>query len=159
MRDEYNNDLAFQCLSFGTDFNFNQNDHVLKITQLLELNTTLSLKKEMYQKNFVLYEQELDRIVKSFQYQLVVYDESELFRQHTDSLFSYPYEQRKSILGKEQIFFKQLGHEAFTVSFSLSDVCLEGHYSDQIINVIKKTIDLIGKFWNSVIMQKDDDES
>ena len=84
----------------------------------------------MYKKNFDLYEEELDRIVKSFQYQLVVYDESELFRQHDDSLFSYPYEQRKSILGKEQIFFKQVGHEAFTVSFSLSDVCLEGHYSD-----------------------------
>ena len=34
----------------------------------------------MYQQNFELYEEELDRIVKNFQYQLVVYDESELFR-------------------------------------------------------------------------------
>ena len=38
-------------------------------------------------------------------------------------------------------------------------MCLEGHYSDQIINVIQKTIDLVGTFVNSVIMQKDDDES
>ena len=47
---------------------------------MLEKNQTLALKMEMYKKNFELYEQELDRIVKSFQYQLVVYDESELFR-------------------------------------------------------------------------------
>jgi len=100
-RDKFDNDLAFECLSFGLDFNFDQNTHVNKIAKLLENNQTLALKMEMYQRNFDLYEQELDRIVKGFQYQLVVYDESELFRQHTDSLFTYPYEQRKSILGKE----------------------------------------------------------
>ena len=67
-------------MSFGLDFNFDQNTHVNKIVKLLEKNQTLALKMEMYKKNFELYEQELDRIVKSFQYQLVVYDESELFR-------------------------------------------------------------------------------
>ena len=67
-------------MSFGLDFNFDQNTHVNKIAKLLEKNQTLALRKEMYQRNFELYEQELDRIVKNFQYQLVVYDESELFR-------------------------------------------------------------------------------
>lgn len=65
-RDHYDGDLAFECLSLGVDFNFKQNKHVIKIAELLKYNDTLTLKKEMYQKNFDMYEQELDRIVKSF---------------------------------------------------------------------------------------------
>ena len=41
----------------------------------------------MYTRNFNLYEKELDRIMHQFQYQLVVYDESEQFREYDDPLF------------------------------------------------------------------------
>ena len=41
----------------------------------------------MYERNFDFFEIELNRIIQNFQYQLVVYDESEQFRQHSDPLF------------------------------------------------------------------------
>jgi hypothetical protein len=40
-------------------------------------NQTLTEQREMYKKNLEAFEQELDRIVKNFQYQVVLYDESE----------------------------------------------------------------------------------
>ena len=35
---------------------------------------------------------------------------------------------------------KQEGHQAFTISFSLSDVCLEGQFYDQISNIVRDSI-------------------
>ena len=64
-----------------------------------------------------------------------MYDESELFRQYDHDLFNYPFEPRKSILGKQEINFEQQGHEAYTVKFDLSDVCLEGHYMAELYNI------------------------
>ena len=57
----------------------------------------------MYNRNFQLYEKELNRMMNNFQFQLVVYDESEQFREYTDELFDYPYEARKQIMGKQQL--------------------------------------------------------
>ena len=34
-RQNYNNDMAFECLSLSTDFNFAQNPHAVKITELI----------------------------------------------------------------------------------------------------------------------------
>ena len=64
----------------------------------------------MYQKNFKAYENEIERIMSSFLFDVVVYDESELFRQHDDELFTYPYEPRKTIVGKYELSLKQEGH-------------------------------------------------
>lgn len=58
-----------------------------------------------------------------------------MFRQHDNPLFNYPFQPRKSILGKQEINFEQQGHEAFTVKFDLSDVCLEGHYMDELAGI------------------------
>ena len=82
-------------------------------------------------------------MINNFQFQLVVYDESEQFREHTDKLFAYPYQARKQIMGKQQLNLQQAGHEAFTVSFSITDVCLEGNWSDQITNIF-------GNSWKSL---------
>ena len=74
----------------------------------------------------------------------MIYDESEMFRQHDDPLFNYPFEPRKSILGKQELNFEQEGHEAYTVKFDLSDVCLEGHYMDEITAVPNN-------FWETIM--------
>ena len=65
----------------------------------------------------------------------MVYDENEMFRQHDHALFDYPFEPRKSIVGKQEINFEQQGHEAYTVKFDLSDVCLEGHFMAELANI------------------------
>ena len=92
-------------------------------------------------------------MMDEFQFDVVIYYESELFRQNDEPLFSYPYEARKSILGKSQLQLDQAGHTAFTVSFGLSDVCLEGHFTDQISNVIFDLWDSFSAFFQD----KEDD--
>ena len=44
--------------------------------------------------------------MQNFNFQLVVYDESEQFRAHDDPLFQYPYDSRKTIVGKQSLNFK-----------------------------------------------------
>ena len=113
------------------------------LRELYEYNQTLTLKRDMYQKNYEAFDNELERIMSSFQFDIVVYDENELFRQHDDPLFSYPYEPRKTIAGRQELSLNQVGHSATTIGFGLSDVCLEGNYYDQFYDVIFDVIDEI----------------
>jgi len=57
---------------------------------------------------------------------------------------------RKNILGKEQIFFKQEGHQAFTVSFALADVCLEDHFAYQITQIFTSAWETIVEIFEYV---------
>lgn len=76
----------------------------------------------------------------------MVYDESEQFRQYHDELFQYPFEPRKSIVGKDEIKLNPEGHHIFTIGFSLSDVCLEGHYMNQFFKIIRDSQEMIQEY-------------
>ena len=54
-------------------------------------------------------------------------------------------------MGKEKLDFKQDGHQAFTISFSLSDVCLEGQFYDQISNIVTHSGDSIVEVKNWIV--------
>ena len=45
-------------------------------------------------------------------YDLVVYDEIELFRSHSDPMFNYPYQDRKSVLTKKTFDPEKIEFEA-----------------------------------------------
>ena len=46
----------------------------------MQLNKTLSLYRDTYLKNYELYKKELHRMMDEFQFDVVIYYESELFR-------------------------------------------------------------------------------
>ena len=96
----FDNDLAFGCFSLSTDFNFRNNRNVKKLKKAINLNETLTEQREIYGRNFKEYEKEVDRIMGGFSYQIVVYDEKETFQ---NIIGGYPFEDRKSIAGREQI--------------------------------------------------------
>lgn len=115
----------------------------------------------MYQRNFEAFENEIERIMSSFQFDIVVYDEIELFRQHDDPLFSYPYERRKTIVGSQEISLNQNGHSATTIGFGVSDVCLESHWIDQFSNVILDFVKWINRLMSKTLerFSKSEDQS
>ena len=60
-------------------------------------------------------------------------------------------------MGKEQIRLNQVGHQAYTISFSLSDVCLEGQYHDQLSEIMEKSKQFFLDFAYFVTFQKLDE--
>lgn len=66
---------------------------------------------------------------------MVLNDESEQFRQFTEADFDYPYERRQNVISKEELLLNMSSHSSYAVSFSVSDVCLEGDFTQQIAKV------------------------
>ena len=67
-----------------------------------------------------------------FNFELVVYDETELFREAGDPLFDYPYSNQKNNLN---YFAPQLGDDTLNsdvIYMKRSIVCLEEFFMDQL---------------------------
>ena len=63
-----------------------------------EINELIDI-KDIYSKNIEFYSQYLnDNIFGRLDFELVLYDEIEKFREYDDPQFSYPYQNRKSKL-------------------------------------------------------------
>lgn len=77
---------------------------------------------------------------------LVVYDESEYFRQYNDPQFNYPYAPRKTRLSNFRFQVNDhMGDYQFTstrVTFGRSSACLEGSYMDQ-ANIFQPLFDAV----------------
>ena len=93
----------------------------------------------------ILFIHKLEEIVYSrVDYELVIYDEIELFREFNDEQFNYPFQNRKSLIRSQTInphseefdadekLIEYIPYEYIStqVKFEMSYVCLEGQYYD-----------------------------
>lgn len=62
-KENYDNDLAFDCFSVGLDFDFAGNENVKGIESTYSDTNILKIKKDAYQKNYELFEKEVDRML------------------------------------------------------------------------------------------------
>lgn len=63
----------------------------------------LTAQRNTYQANFHTFKTEVNRIMSTFNYHLVLEDETEIFRESSDISFDYPFEKRKTVLEAEDI--------------------------------------------------------
>ena len=74
--------------------------------------------------------------LKEFTFDLIVYDESEYFRDYNDPEFFYPYIPRKSVLSSFKLTLPS-GNDDYDyifnqVKFQRSEACLEGSFMEQV---------------------------
>ena len=103
------------------------------------------------------FQNQIKKQILGFDIDLVVYDETEYFRQHDHPLFNYPYTPRKNLLTsyKFNILFDEPEYTLFNQEIKLqkSVSCLEAHYMDQVnfIGDLASSIkDGIGKLANDI---------
>lgn len=73
--------------------------------------------------------------LNNFEFELVVYDETEYFRAYNHKLFNYPFTLRKSKLTSFKFSIPTVDDYSFSstmVKFQRSSACLEGSFLDQI---------------------------
>jgi hypothetical protein len=74
-------------------------------------------------------------MVNTFDIELVLYDETEYFREYSDPEFNYPFTPRKNKLQTFKFVisdFNDYTYHSASLKFRRSSACLEGSFMDQI---------------------------
>lgn len=99
---------------------------------------------EVYQANYDTFWKQVDALIKKYNYEIYVYDEVERFRQWKSKKFDYPFELRKSFVGMSSVSLnKSEAFDSFKIGWSVTDVCLEGHFLDQLAKITKEMLKMI----------------
>jgi hypothetical protein len=80
------------------------------------------------------YKNKINSLVSTFDIELVLYDETEYFRGHTDLQFNYPFTTRKTKLQTFKFSISETADHYFhstSIKFRRSSACLEGSFMDQ----------------------------
>jgi hypothetical protein len=94
---------------------FNKLKKSMNATELLTLDklnkTTLEIKTSLYRQAYYnlyveKFRQSQQKLLSMMQVELVVYDETETFRESNDIQFNYPYSDRKQIIGTYKLKFE-----------------------------------------------------
>jgi len=79
----------------------------------------------------------MNKLLKSFFFEIVIYDETEFFREWDDDEFNYPYVKRKNLIYSNKFYFDDYetylsGNDykidKYNIKFIRSETCLEGSF-------------------------------
>jgi hypothetical protein len=118
---------------------FNKLKKSMNATELLTLDklnkTALEIKTSLYRQAYYnlyveKFRQSQQKLLSMMQVELVVYDETETFRESNDIQFNYPYSDRKQIIGTYKLKFeneatKDSMYYINNIKMYKSAVCLE----------------------------------
>lgn len=107
-----------------------------KIVAMSEQSAILLDMNSYYASYQTFYKEEIASLLANLNIELVVYDETEYFRQFYEPLFNYPYTLRKTNLGTVSFVIPDDSNDYYFSSidtkFFRSEVCMEPSVLDQI---------------------------